>query len=478
MDGINCGDIACFCAAAVAFTALAGAAEPALARDRPGTPNFPSMVAKSPTQLELIWHDTTGDGDCALAGAAACDPDVHYEVDFTRDNLPYDPFHVAQGGTPPDYLSALSLDAQGYFRTTIDQVEPLHHYCFRVWSRYYYNNVRSQLPSAWACADTAAFPPGQPLGLTASARQGFSQAIVTWDVPDQSGYRPVDHFDIERQDIRGGGYPIVADGQIPGPNGDQDASTRLAFKYTSSSIGDPSKVQFRVCSVNNGGRTCTDFVPVQIWNPLYSAANGGIDQKYLRSPSANEVEQPAGSVPVLPTSPSSSVTRRNGDDTLRYPAPLPSPGGTAMSDRNVPEPPPPANNGWSNRSAQAVLNADSLNPQPLPPKENFNRLRALNPQPLPPNEDSNRLKALNPQPLPPKEDSNRLNALNPQPLPPKENFNRLKALNPQPLPPHERPRSVNALDRQSAQPVARSNNLKALNPQPLPPVEKPVRHQF
>ena len=87
--------------------------------------------------------------------------------------------------------------------------------------------------------------------------------------------------------------------------------------------------------------------------------------------------------------------------------------------------------------------------------------------------------ALNPQPLPPKEEGFSFfrglesRALNPQPLPPGELsklFERLfssRWLNPQPLPPDPPP------DQVFASQVLNTLDEVALNPQPLPPKPQP-----
>jgi hypothetical protein len=46
------------------------------------------------------------------------------------------------------------LPSAGY---TVRRLQPEQHYCFRFWSRYVDNDVRSERPSNWVCADTTWF---------------------------------------------------------------------------------------------------------------------------------------------------------------------------------------------------------------------------------------------------------------------------------------------------------------------------------
>jgi hypothetical protein len=108
------------------------------------------------------------------------------------------------------------------------------------------------------------------------------------------------------------------------------------------------------------------------------------------------------------------------------------------------------------QGAQLARNFDaqSLNPQPLPPKEVGSQpFRKLS------------LQALNPQPLPPKDLSRLLGSLFKPRFP---NTLDEVALNPQPLPPDPPP------DRDFSSRFLNTLNAVALNPQPLPPDPPPL----
>jgi hypothetical protein len=210
-----------------------------VARDTPGTPNSPKAEVAGPDSIQLSWVVTSRREEL-----------VKFEVEARLNDAPV---NVQQ----PDGTSgtgAAWLPSAGY---TVRRLQPEQHYCFRVWSRYVDNDVRSALPSAWACADTPAVPPLAPLDLKATFLPGQKHAILHWNTPDQSNHRPIQFYEIERQSPPGPNRPTLTEGRINGPNGAQLVTTKLNFMFVSSDIPLPGQHAFRVCSINSGGRVCS-----------------------------------------------------------------------------------------------------------------------------------------------------------------------------------------------------------------------------
>lgn len=221
------------------FLSLLFVVTSAVARDTPGTPNNAKAEVAGPDAVQLSWVVTSRREEL-----------VKFEVEARLNDAPVD---VQQ----PDGTSGTGdgwLPHSGY---VVRRLEPEQHYCFRIWSRYVDNDVRSDRPSAWACADTTAVPPLAPLDFIATFIPGQRHAMLQWNTPDQSGHRPVQFYEIERQSPPGPNRPTLREGRISGPNGDQSVTTRLNFIFKSSDIQLPGRHGFRVCSVNSGGRACT-----------------------------------------------------------------------------------------------------------------------------------------------------------------------------------------------------------------------------
>lgn len=218
---------------------LFAAVTSAVARDTPGTPIDVKAEVAGPDAIQLSWGVTSRREEY-----------VKFEVEARLNNSPV---NVQQ----PDGTSgtgAAWLPTAGY---TLRRLQPEQHYCFRVWSRYVDNDVRSAQPSEWACADTTAFPPLAPLDLKATYLPGQRHVILNWNTPDQSGHRPIQAYEIERQSPPGPNRPTLTEGRVNGPNGAQSVTTRLNFMFESSDIALPGNHAFRVCSVNSGGRVCS-----------------------------------------------------------------------------------------------------------------------------------------------------------------------------------------------------------------------------
>jgi hypothetical protein len=224
----------------LAFLSLVFVATVAAAvRDTPGTPNNVKAETVGPDAIQLSWVVTS-----------RREENVKFEVEARLNDAPV---NVQQ----PDGTSGTGAGWLGSAGYVVRRLQPEQHYCFRVWSRYVDNDVRSERPSNWVCADTTAVPPLAPLDFTATFVPGQRHAILHWNTPDQSGHRPVQFYEIERQSPPGPNRPILKEGRINGPNGEQSVTTRLNFMFKSSDIPLPGKHAFRVCSVNSGGRVCS-----------------------------------------------------------------------------------------------------------------------------------------------------------------------------------------------------------------------------
>jgi hypothetical protein len=222
----------------VALVLAAAAAGTTAARDRPGTPNGVAAQAKGPTAVALSWRNT-GRGDQLL----------RFEVEATRDGLP---LRVAQ----PEGSSGTGQAQAREHGHLVSGLAPEARHCFRLWSRLDDNQVRSAIPSSWACADTPAVPPLAPLDVVATLSLDRTRARVDWKTPDQTGHRRVTRFEVERQSPPGPGRPVLREGSVAGPDGAQTPTTRLAFSLTTAVLDPSVPHQLRVCAVNSGGRTC------------------------------------------------------------------------------------------------------------------------------------------------------------------------------------------------------------------------------
>ncbi len=103
--------------------------------------------------------------------------------------------------------------------------------------------------------------PLPPLDVKAKSALGLAPT-VSWSAADQSGNRPAEKFEIERQSPPGAGRPWIGEGSVAGPGGAQTASTRLAFKRQTSKVDARTRHAFRVCTVNAAGRACS--APVEL----------------------------------------------------------------------------------------------------------------------------------------------------------------------------------------------------------------------
>jgi hypothetical protein len=151
------------------------------------------------------------------------DQHVTYEIDFTKNGAPYavpNPDGTSGAGSAGD-----AARNGGVTGDTVINLEPEQHYCFRVWTRFVENRVRSAVPSAWACADTPPHAPFPPNDVKAIIRPGQNRAFISWSTPDQSNHHPIASFEIDRQSPPGSNRPTILEGHVEGPNGAQATAT-------------------------------------------------------------------------------------------------------------------------------------------------------------------------------------------------------------------------------------------------------------
>ncbi|GMV60347.1 MAG: hypothetical protein AMXMBFR72_34370 [Betaproteobacteria bacterium] len=332
-------------AAAVSSPASAGLFD----KDRPGTPADVKVSPAGPTAVNLSFTNT-----------AARDELVKFEVEQTTNGVRL--AHSAEAGLSSRLGWSGTGDAWGQFHgMVVRDLTPQTEYCFRVWSRVVSSGVRSDQPSAWACTVTPPHPPLAPLDVQARlAGIGDKTPRISWNTPDQSGWRPIDRYVIERQSPPGPNRPWLLDKSVAGPAGVQDVSTRLAFAVEAAPIDTADKHLYRVCAENAGGRTCA--------KPI--AVTATIHQQIERDAVAPPKAAAAAPLPA-----------RREARTPAHEAPV-----TAATAR--PRVPPAAAAASAQRPQPA--GAVTLNPQPLPPNSSAAAARsqqengvAPNPQPSP-----------------------------------------------------------------------------------------------
>ena len=223
------------CAALIGAVSLSAAA-------RPGTPTDARVIVYGPQWVEVHFTNTAED-----------DVSVLLEVEQTTNGV----------RIPPREERALSqefnrFDLRSRFRGgTVSKLVPQTDYCFRAWARDADTDDRSEHPSEWACARTPGYKPLAPLDVKAELTGHLDETPrVSWDTPDQSDYRGIVEFFVERQSPPGEKRPWVYETTVPGPAGEQTASTRLAFAIEGSRIDRTVEHVYRVCSRNGSGIAC------------------------------------------------------------------------------------------------------------------------------------------------------------------------------------------------------------------------------
>ncbi len=250
--------IAALCAGAIALSAPARAQIDIGAvtgvRSHPGTPNEVQVKPVSPASVRIQFHNTASSDEC-----------LRFEFSTMMNDVV-----VAPADNPATEFPASPFCTHDkYVTRPLDSLQPETKYCFQVWARRHGDNMRSQQPSAWACATTPPYPPLAPLDVKAfmTSVAASSPPRLSWNTPDQSNHRGIVRFTVERQTSPGPNRPWVSEGAVNGPAGDQSASARLAFSFTASVI-DPKVPQiYRVCAENDGGRTCAAPVALEVKAP-------------------------------------------------------------------------------------------------------------------------------------------------------------------------------------------------------------------
>ncbi len=257
---------------------------------------------------------------------------LHFEVEVTVDGV---------RSTPPDEREVSqpfkSLAPGEYRVSRIQKLTPETKYCYRMWSRLVKDDVQSAKPSQWACAVTLPFPPLAPLDLSAKLPSDIAKRPrISWGAPDQSGHRRIDRFVVERQTSPVPGRPWLLEGRVPGPSGEQHASTQLEFAFEGARIDTSAKQLYRVRAENRGGHS--DWVTVELVPP----------RKLVQTADSAVLDKPPIETAPRPTPP----------PDLKSPF---STGSTAA-----------ANAGEARPQAQSKVDPSgtvALNPQPLPPKQ-------------------------------------------------------------------------------------------------------------
>ena len=126
--------------------------------DRPGTPNQESAQAIGPHAIRVYWTDTAHGRDFVTSPSALFEVEGQ-AVDWSKcANTPRPMGVDVQGLCKPDpssgylYPSAYDVGGAGRLHWDAGDLPSGRSHCFRVWSRNRDDDLRSDQPSAWACA--------------------------------------------------------------------------------------------------------------------------------------------------------------------------------------------------------------------------------------------------------------------------------------------------------------------------------------
>ncbi|WP_174285311.1 hypothetical protein [Sphingomonas bacterium] len=160
-----------------AFLALLSAASAMPALARPATPNREQAQVIGPHAIRISWRDATTSSEGSFHSGG---PNLNFEVQAQAPDRSsgYLHFDVFDGNTDRVHWDATNLG-------------PGHH-CFVIWSRDPDNDMRSELPTAAACADIPldrATYAGPPLGF-GTIRPMRGQ--IVWLAPDGAGIRAME----------------------------------------------------------------------------------------------------------------------------------------------------------------------------------------------------------------------------------------------------------------------------------------------
>jgi hypothetical protein len=284
------------------------------ARSRPGNPANLTATAENATTVAFTFTNT-----------AARDELVRYEVEQTVNGVRIS--HAAESALSQRMSWSGTGDGWSQFGGgRIRDATPMTEYCFRVYARFVDSGVRSTWPSNWGCARTPPHPPLAPLDVKAEfTTVATDRPRLSWSTPDQSGWRGIDRYVIERQSPPGQNRPWILEKAVSGPRGEQNASTRLVFATGTTAVDPQTRHAYRVCSENDGGRVCAkpvlavasgpgstsqqaDTSKVKLPADPTAAATQSLDGARTQRPTAS-VSQPPASPPPAPGTQSLEAAR-------------------------------------------------------------------------------------------------------------------------------------------------------------------------
>jgi len=207
-----------------------------------------------PTAITVSWLTNYSDTHAA----------IRFEIASEKNGTPIE-LHLSP-------LSVLGVSASNLQSYEIDNLDPDQHYCFRIFSRDE-GDTRSDSPSAPMCANTTLNPPLAPISVVPQYDPMTRVVSVSWSTPDQSNDAWVQYYEVERQDVSVANSQAVIEVQFHGPYGRQDAKAPLDFYYKLPSRMDRiAGIVVRVCSINSGGRVCSQGVTPQVSRTSAKAA--------------------------------------------------------------------------------------------------------------------------------------------------------------------------------------------------------------
>jgi hypothetical protein len=321
--------------------ALAGALLPgmpvalAFGSDRPGTPADVRARALGPTTIDVRFTNT-----------ARRDELVRYELELQANGVRASPAEEAARSAGM-HRSGTGDGWSQFGGTTLRDLIPETEYCFRFWSRLVDGDIRSELPSAWACTRTPPYTPLAPLDFRVEwPAPGALAPRLSWSTPDQSSHRGISRFLIDRQSPPGPNRPWIFELAVPGPAGEQSASTRLAFSVNGARVDPNLKHVYRLCAENDGGRTCAKPLELPAGAKLVGQAEG-LAQRMQQTEMA-----PPRAASQSATSVATAVRSR----------------GRGSTSVQASQAPPAATKATPAGSARDPSGPVQLNPQPLPPR--------------------------------------------------------------------------------------------------------------
>lgn len=310
------------------------------ARDRPGTPTDPRVDLVGPGEVAISFRNTAGSES------------VTFEIEITIDGRRMDPNieRTISQAFPSMYGNGVLSE-----RVSREMLEPWGlgpgmNFCFRVWSRTDVyaeswltsdDRVRSDVPSAWACATLRPDRPPQPESVKVDFRSPASvtdrAVVVSWVIPEFPFGTMIDRMVIERFRVDGNSSAVertatVVDRKVHGPS-----YGALDLERVLPPPKQDGRYVYKVCTENVAGREC-DSSSLLVHTPRI--------QGTAQSP-ALAAAVPAG------TSTAATPQELNNPNTARARE-------IAVSPASQPAP----------RVNPAVPLGEgvSLNPQPLPPK--------------------------------------------------------------------------------------------------------------